>query len=363
MSKNDMDTAKERVTEWLIRCQEHNELPWEYDFKRFFLAEDQELADIRYQNEFRNDPLRFQLAYKFDVLLNNKGILGDDKDNEDKKDKKDKKDRYNECDQLASPIYQVLGWPAIQNNSMNGDTMNSFQTTFTRLLSTMQGPFTKENERAWHYFYPEVPNLTAVLTRWAAGVSPIDLKYFPAFQKNFYRQVNHETCIDLLHELLHFATLTTTIGNFTVIDQEENRTRAGRDKDYWDASLYSWKEKYDEDTNNNSENKNSKDWEKFICTYDLQGYVYSNYSVGALWDNHPKNPTSYPKEIDDFEQFYHRANQLITARGKLMTKQLIEELGLTDKLPLYKAYGLDELSANRYYDDIFTDEQPTKNTH
>lgn len=326
--------AKKWVSDWLFKCQERQELPWEFDFKRFFLPPDTQ----QYQMEFCNDPLKFQLAYKFGLLPNRTY-----------KQKFSNKE-FSECDKIASPIYQVLGWhTSPDDHEVGGDTMNSFKTTFTRLLSTSSkvSPFYDKNEKTWNYFYRETPRLDAELIRWGLGISPISLKSFPAFQLNQYRLSTDNTHTDLLREITRFATLTETIGNFIVNDREKNKNRPGQNLEYWDAYLNNLKGK--------GTPEDLKKLDLFVQHYYLKGYVHSGSSIGPLWDDHENNFPGFPKNIGDFEQFYLRSNQLITARGKLITKQLIEKLGLTDKLPFYKEYHLDEISADCDYDDIISD--------
>lgn len=121
------------------------------------------------------------------------------------------------------------------------------------------------------------------------------------------------------HETLnHFAKLTHTIGNITVVPKGFNTGRnAG---DYWD---YGMKYLY-EFLNPISDNT----WKSFIDKYELHEYVYDEiphskaHPIIPFWEGH-LDPNAYatPQDIKQIEKFLSEVIPKIEKRGKKLIKR------------------------------------------
>ncbi|MFC6181963.1 hypothetical protein [Lactiplantibacillus daowaiensis] len=136
---------------------------------------------------------------------------------------------------------------------------------------------------------------------------------------------------DLYEKMEKFAQLTHAIGNFTVMPvwMNQGRGMSGRIKDYWDLTLR------DSQKFLTSFDQGDEVWNKMIEKYKLQPFIDEKHEVKELWSGHFDAGRVMPQTLAQVADFYDNANLLIVTRGKLITKQLCENLNLTD-LSFYK---------------------------
>ncbi|MDF7665171.1 hypothetical protein [Bifidobacterium sp. ESL0745] len=318
-----MDNSKTWVRKWLEYCEEESIKPWNFDFKRCYTSED-------------ISSLQLELKYKYTKSLDTV-----DANNEDFRLRVDKNGnsrnkqpiydaiyKKRDCDKRASYIYQVLRWQSDAEDQIRGDTMNSFTTTFTQLLAAKKkGSFGRENESAWEAIYKakntQMPKLIIILKEWA-GTRDCE-KTLGNFLQDAHN-IEEKSTDNLVGEISTFASLTHSIGNFTVLPSWMNTGRGSyvsTTKDYWDITLM---DVYDFLT---QLTHGSAVCDEIIKKYYLQPYFKSDGKVAELWKGHCANNV-FPKNLRDFQQFYHNANILIEERGKWMTKILCEKVGKTD---------------------------------
>ncbi|MFC2703191.1 MAG: hypothetical protein ACFN07_01805, partial [Abiotrophia defectiva] len=132
-----------------------------------------------------------------------------------------------------------------------------------------------------------------------------------------------------------FATLTHTIGNFTVLPHWMNTGRSKLSQDYWDIFLLSLQEWLD------LISPTSEPWINFIELYYLQPYVNKDYQIEPLWKNHSYgNPLP---STQDFPIFLKAVNERIEERGKYMIKQICDRLNRTDFNFYKEIEGMDKI--------------------
>ena len=275
-----------KVIDWLEECDRTKKEPWLWDFKNCYidsLPEDNITAFLKYKDgEFKDNTSDFNITEKA-------GIDAD-------------------CDKEAIELYKVLGWQNSATDVIRGETMNSFLTTFNRAIwrSSNYNTLIKElgiNNRKDYYSIPDQPN------------------------NNNQPQVPNYQRFDIINPNLPafqtFATLTHTIGNFTVLPHWMNTGRSKLSQDYWDIFLLSLQEWLD------LISPTSEPWINFIELYYLQPYVNKDYQIEPLWKNHSyTNPILKKKE--DFPIFLNAVNERIEERGKYMIKQICDRLNRTD---------------------------------
>lgn len=308
LQSNNDQKANAYVTSWLTFCCDQKVNPWDFNFIKY---------NLKFNSE---DILNVLMDYliskpKFTInKFNHKGNMA--------------ATGNVDCDKKAFPIYKVLGWQEIPDAPIRGDTINSFRTTFKKLLQ--QDYATRTN-----IFGDKATNTAEKLKSWVQNNSvEKELKQF-----SFYHNENLITNIKL------FAVLTHSIGNFTVLPYGINTQRGtGQAKDYWDLSLkgmHQYLLEFDH---------GATSWQAFIEKYYLQPYVNYNFEPQELWDTH-FHSAAIPQKPENFEQFYVNANLLIEERGKWITKLLCEKLALTD-LDFYVANHLDQMKKIRFFNDI-----------
>ena len=277
---------RDTVIKWLEECDRTKKEPWLWDFKNCYidsLPEDNITAFLKYKDgEFKDNTSDFNITEKA-------GIDAD-------------------CDKEAIELYKVLGWQNSATDVIRGETMNSFLTTFNRAIwrSSNYNTLIKElgiNNRKDYYSIPDQPN------------------------NNNQPQVPNYQRFDIINPNLPafqtFATLTHTIGNFTVLPHWMNTGRSKLSQDYWDIFLLSLQEWLD------LISPTSEPWINFIELYYLQPYVNKDYQIEPLWKNHSyTNPILKKKE--DFPIFLNAVNERIEERGKYMIKQICDRLNRTD---------------------------------
>ena len=276
---------RDTVIKWLEECDRTKKEPWLWDFKNCYidsLPEDNITAFLKYKDgEFKDNTSDFNITEKA-------GIDAD-------------------CDKEAIELYKVLGWQNSATDVIRGETMNSFLTTFNRAIwrSSNYNTLIKElgiNNRKDYYSIPDQPN------------------------NNNQPQVPNYQRFDIINPNLPafqtFATLTHTIGNFTVLPHWMNTGRSNLSQDYWDIFLLSLQEWLD------LISPTSEPWINFIELYYLQPYVNKDYQIEPLWKNHSYgNPLP---STQDFPIFLKAVNERIEERGKYMIKQICDRLNRTD---------------------------------
>ena len=277
---------RDTVIKWLEECDRTKKEPWLWDFKNCYidsLPEDNITAFLKYKDgEFKDNTSDFNITEKA-------GIDAD-------------------CDKEAIELYKVLGWQNSATDVIRGETMNSFLTTFNRAIwrSSNYNTLIKElgiNNRKDYYSIPDQPN------------------------NNNQPQVPNYQRFDIINPNLPafqtFATLTHTIGNFTVLPHWMNTGRSNLSQDYWDIFLLSLQEWL------HLISPTSEAWINFIELYYLQPYVNKDYQIEPFWKNHSyTNPILKKKE--DFPIFLNAVNERIEERGKYMIKQICDRLNRTD---------------------------------
>ena len=276
---------RDTVIKWLEECDRAKKEPWLWDFKNCYidsLPEDNITAFLKYKDgEFKDNTSDFNITEKA-------GIDAD-------------------CDKEAIELYKVLGWQNSATDVIRGETMNSFLTTFNRAIwrSSNYNTLIKElgiNNRKDYYSIPDQPN------------------------NNNQPQVPNYQRFDIINPNLPafqtFATLTHTIGNFTVLPHWMNTGRSNLSQDYWDIFLLSLQEWL------HLISPTSEAWINFIELYYLQPYVNKDYQIEPLWKNHSYgNPLP---STQDFPIFLKAVNERIEERGKYMIKQICDRLNRTD---------------------------------
>ena len=283
--EHEKEDERGEVIKWLEYCDAKQIKPWEWDFKYCYtdsLPKDNITAFLKYKNgEFKDNTSDFNITEKA-------GIHAD-------------------CDKEAIRLYKVLGWQNSATDVIRGETMNSFLTTFNRAIreSSNSKALTKKlgiNNRKDYYSIPDQPN------------------------NNDQPQIPNYQWFDIVHNNLPafqtFATLTHTIGNFTVLPHWMNTARYKFSKDYWDITLLSLQEWLNPTT------PTSKVWINFVEMFYLQPYVNKDYQTQLFWESH-----SYKKLLpdnQDFPIFLKAVNERIEERGKYMIKQICDRLNRTD---------------------------------
>ena len=297
--EQEKEDVRGKVIKWLEYCDAKQIKPWEWDFKNCYtdsLPEDNITAFLKYKNGEYKDTTRngeSKGTTRF-CITGKKGSRAD-------------------CDKEAIGLYQVLGWQNSATDVIRGETMNSFLNTFNRAIwrSSNYNTLIKElgiNNRKDYYSIPNQPN---------NNDQP---------NNNNQPQVPNYQRFDIIKPNLPafqtFATLTHTIGNFTVLPHWMNTGRYNFSKDYWDIFLLSLQEWL------HLISPTSEAWINFIELYYLQPYVNKDYQIEPLWKNHSYgNPLP---STQDFPIFLKAVNERIEERGKYMIKQICDRLNRTD---------------------------------
>lgn len=291
----DQEEHKKNVIDWLEECDRTQKKPWLWDFKNCYKVPQSE--DSEPKNSLSEDSITAFLKYK----------NGEFKDKTSIFNITEKAGFDADCDKEAIELYKVLGWQNSATAITRGETMNSFLTTFNRAIrkSSNYDTLTKElgiNNIKDYYSIPDQPDNN-------------DQPQIPNYQR-----------FDIVHNNLPafqtFATLTHTIGNFTVLPYWINTARNNFSKDYWDITLLSLQEWLAPTT------PTSKAWINFVEMFYLQPYVNKDYQTQLFWESH-----SYKKLLpdnQDFPIFLKAVNERIEERGKYMIKQICDRLNRTD---------------------------------
>lgn len=253
-----------------------------------------------------------------------------------------------DCDKIFGEIFEVK----------HTDTMNSFWTIFKKYIKIcLSNEFELDNGAIKKEYLDKHKNLNSKQI-WCTYILDI-LK-----TKN----------INFNQELLDFANLTHTIGNFIEVPEGFNVNRYANTLDYWDITLfciYKWC-KTDLDIwleillNNNSKAiqnlkeylliynniKTSQEhgiWEKFILANDLRFFVDKDFKPIELYENHINNFEKYVMTNQDLNNYFKKErilnpqnekelteclnniNRLIIERGKNMAEYEFEKADKENK--------------------------------
>lgn len=291
----DQEEHKKNVIDWLEECDRTQKEPWLWDFKNCYKVPPSK--DSEPKDSLSEDSITAFLKYKD----------GEFKDNTSDFNITEKAGLDADCDKEAIELYKVLGWQNSATDVIRGETMNSFLNTFNRAIrkSSNYNTLIKElgiNNRKDYYSIPDQPNNN-------------DQPQVPNYQR--FDIINPN-----LPAFQTFATLTHTIGNFTVLPHWMNTGRSKLSQDYWDIFLLSLQEWLD------LISPTSEPWINFIELYYLQPYVNKDYQIEPLWKNHSYgNPLP---STQDFPIFLKAVNERIEERGKYMIKQICDRLNRTD---------------------------------
>lgn len=284
---------RETVIKWLEYCHKYQLKPWLWDFKRCYtnsLSEDSITAFLKYKNGGSQDTTRngeSKDTTRF-CITGKKGSSAD-------------------CDKEAIGLYQVLGWQNSATAITRGETMNSFLTTFKCALEQSSDYDTQSDKLGiksgkklpYSNLYDEKKNIKEQ----PYMAFDVVKNNRPAFQT--------------------FATLTHTIGNFTVLPHWMNTARYNFSKDYWDITLLSLQEWLNPTT------PTSKAWINFVEMFYLQPYVNKDYQTELFWDKHSYGYDNLFPSNQDVPIFLKAVNERIEERGKYMIKQICDRLDLT----------------------------------
>ncbi|MBT0945603.1 hypothetical protein GPA00_04475 [Streptococcus equinus] len=264
-----------KIIKWLNYCDSQNIKPWLWDFKNC------------YSDDLSTNNLCNILKYKSYELIKPTEFCVTGKSGKDA-----------DCDKEAFYLYQMLGWQNSVKDIIRGESMNSFITTFNEAIKDSS----------------DYGTLSKVL-----GIKEKErhISYSTLYQSQNY--LIFDNIQNNLDDFQKFATLTHTIGNFTVLPSWMNTGRYYFSRDYWDITLLSLQEWL---------NILSPDaWTNFVKTYYLQPYVNTEYNVELFWEGHDKK--ILPKK-ENYPVFLKKVNERIEERGKYMIKQICNKLNKTD---------------------------------
>lgn len=264
-----------KIIKWLNYCDSQNIKPWLWDFKNC------------YSDDLSTNNLCNILKYKSYELIKPTEFCVTGKSGKDA-----------DCDKEAFYLYQMLGWQNSVKDIIRGESMNSFITTFNEAIKDSS----------------DYGTLSKVL-----GIKEKErhISYSTLYQSQNY--LIFDNIQNNLDDFQKFATLTHTIGNFTVLPSWMNTGRYYFSRDYWDITLLSLQEWL---------NILSPDaWTNFVKTYYLQPYVNTEYNVELFWEGHDKK--ILPKK-ENYPVFLKKVNERIEERGKYLIKQICNKLNKTD---------------------------------
>lgn len=199
-----------------------------------------------------------------------------------------------DCDSsiLATDLYKQLWEVDIEKNPMvQGDTMNSFWTTYKFSLKLLIGKLANEDiDNAAHkdlickfkdLFLAEKDESNEEIEKQKLNNAQIKILIgnYEKIEKLLEERFKDDECIiRILENLKEFAALTHTIGNFTLVPRGYNVGRYSSTRDYWDLTLESLKVFL----GNNA-------FEEIVHRYHFEDYVVKNETdirVNPLFSGH-----------------------------------------------------------------------------
>lgn len=265
------------IQNWLENFEKES---WNWDFKKCYAPESND-----------DDGISLFLKYKLGLLIDNAHSL---------KYTKIFDEKYiginGDCDKEVYPMYNSLKWQIEFDDSIRGETMNSFTTTFHKAII-----LSKNKDE----IYEEI------------GVNKN--KYLRNQYEVLLKDKNYQKFSIIknnLKEFECFAQLTHTIGNFTVLPNWMNTGRGGSFTvlDYWDLTLQSF---YDFLLPLDA-------WRSFVEKYYLHSFLDKSLKPVEFWNGHF---SGYAKINDEsqIEQFLFRVNRSIADRGIYIKRKLNNE--------------------------------------
>lgn len=305
-----MDNRK-MVTNWLKECDEQGILPWEYDFK------EEVFIQKSWSPSFNKNPVK-RILEKDSNFYGNPVCETEDS-------------------MLMQAVYHIL-WGTYSKNVIgedkgdcDADVMNSFWTIFRNFVFNKCSDFFEyevngikykilPNSIPFNQKNQENIDLLNYYKKYGAenGISWEQL-ILKNYETPFFEELRNN---DNIHD---FAKLTHTIGNFTLTPKGFNCSGTP-EKNLKHKNL-----KHNDGNNTWSEallNLKELDWAKnkyLGCT------SWKEYYKKFYMDVYEKeNAYAYATTEDSQDEFLQKINTAIEQRGKLMTKRLCDELGLTD---------------------------------
>lgn len=288
-----MDNRK-MVTNWLKECDEQGILPWEYDFK------EEVFIQKSWSPSFNKNPVK-RILEKDSNFYGNPVCETEDS-------------------MLMQAVYHIL-WGTYSKNVIgedkgdcDADVMNSFWTIFRNFANSKFKDFFESA----HNICPGVsfPNKGIFSTK-----DEESRKLLLAYNK--YKVKEGDSWITLILKnydnvflslnntyLQKSAMFSHTLGNFTLTPKGFN-LKHNDGNNTWSKALLNLKK---------------LDWAKnkyLGCT------SWKEYCKKFYMDDYEKE-YAYATTEDSQDKFLQKINTAIEQRGKLMTKRLCDELGLTD---------------------------------
>lgn len=265
---------------WLENFKEKD---WDWDFKECYGSQNKNtnIAFFLMYKLFKlnenSHPLKFTKIFKFGNSSQNK-YTGSKAD----------------CDKEAYPLYNSFGWQDKFEDSIRGETMNSFTTTFNRAIRL------SDNRDSIYLKIGINGKVEYLRNRYDALLIDNNYKEFEIINNN-------------IDEFEKFAKLTHSIGNFMVLPNWMNTGRGGNPTvfDYWDLTLKSFYEFL----------LPLDAWETFVNKYYLHPFLDNNLKPMEFWDNHFTSSALITKPYQ-FKQFLFRVNRSIEERGKYLKGKL-----------------------------------------
>lgn len=267
-----------------------------------------------------------------------------------------------DCDSctLATDLYKKLWGIDIKGNRMvQSDTMNSFWTTYRFALELLIGKLLKQiildseeiddntnkdliykftilfrteevrkegvlNERLKSYFKSE-DEYSKHLSYISKGTKKKPEANLYEFLINNYKKIEEllnesfkdDGCIiRILKNLKEFATLTHTIGNFTLVPKGYNVSRRNSTEDYWDLTLEAQRAFL-----------GNKAFEEMVHRYRLEDYVVkngTNIQVKPLFSGHSFENILSKEKVDFL--FQSKEPTILNDLSESLFKQKCKEL-------------------------------------
>jgi hypothetical protein len=180
--------------------------------------------------------------------------------------------------------------------TLERDTMNSFKTTYNQAVLI------------------EAEEIGVDLKKYQSTYGRISIEKLLVDCPEITERLNQNP------DLNEFATMTHTIGNFTMLPNPNtdnykrgfNVGRYSHTNDYWDLSLELMKE----------ELQNDELFNAYIEIFDLRDYIDENGKIIPLFER-KKSPEHFePQTREELTEFLQNANKKIKARGERLVKRL-----------------------------------------
>lgn len=296
-----MDNRK-IVTNWLKECDEQGILPWEYDFK------EEVFIQKSWSPSFNENPVK-RILEKDSNFYGNPVCETEDS-------------------MLMQAVYHIL-WGTYSKNVIgedkgdcDADVMNSFWTIFRNFANSKFKDFFESA----HNIYPRVsfPNKGIFSTEDEKSRKLLhDYNKYEVKEGDSWITLilkNYDNVFLSLNNtyLQKSAMFSHTLGNFTLTPKGFNYSGTPE--------------------KNLKHNDGNNTWSEALLNLKELDWAKNNYLGCTSWKEYCKKfyMDDYEKEYayatteDSQDKFLQKINTAIEQRGKLMTKRLCDELGLTD---------------------------------